>query len=395
MQEQLIGQIAQELGLKTAAVQTVIHLLESGNTIPFIARYRKEASGNMDEVQIKTIQERNDYLKELEERRQTILNSIESQGKLTEELREQILACAVKASLEDLYLPYKPKRRTRAMIAREKGLEPLADLILQQPLAQEPLSAALPYINAEKGVEDAQMALAGARDIVAEKVAENAHVRALVREAFAAEGIVISKVRAEKASEPTKFEQYYDFKESVKTIPSHRYLAIRRGEREEILDFSITVDPEPVVQQIQHFLCLNSSSPFSAQLKQAIEDAFHRLLCPSVETDLRLDLKLSSDQEAVSIFADNLRHLLLASPLGGRSVLGIDPGLRTGCKCAVVDATGKYLESVTIYLSQGEEAQRQAKQTLLRLIQVYHPYIIAVGNGTGGRENRNFCTSTY
>jgi uncharacterized protein len=385
-----IQSIATELNLLTSSVQGVIQLLEVGNTIPFIARYRKEATGNLDEVQIKNIQERYTYLQELEERRQTILSSIESQGKLTNELRAQILACQIKTALEDLYLPYKPKRRTRAMIAREKGLEPLADLIFQQPLTSKPELAAQAYINPEKGVEDVQAALSGARDIIAEKVAENATIRATVRNAFASDGIVVSKVRADKASEPTKFEQYYDFKESVRTIPSHRYLAIRRGEREEVLDFSIEIEAEPVLHQLEKILQLNPRSPFSENFKQAIIDGFHRLLCPSVETDVRLDLKWASDRSAVAVFADNLRHLLLASPLGGRPVLGVDPGIRTGCKCAIVDATGKYLESATIYLSQGEQAQKQAKDALKRLIETYQPFAVAIGNGTAGRETETF-----
>lgn len=382
-------QVSQELRISLASVQSVVQLLEGGNTIPFIARYRKEATGNLDEVQIKDIQERYTYLQELEERRQTILASIESQGKLTDELRAQISACTSKTTLEDLYLPYKPKRRTRAMIAREKGLEPLSHYILEQSL-EDPETVAQAYICPDKGVEDAQAALAGARDIVAEKVAEDVSIRALVREAFAAEGIVVSKVRSEKANEPTKFEQYYDFKEAVKTIPSHRYLAIRRGEKEEILDFSIEIEAEPVLHQIKNKLRMNPASPFSAHLQQAFEDAFRRLLCPSVETDVRLDLKLASDRAAVAIFAENLRHLLLSSPLGGRPVIGIDPGVRTGCKCAVVDATGKYLESITIYLSQGEQSQEQAKKILLHLVQKHHPYAIAVGNGTAGRETEAF-----
>ncbi len=381
-----IQAIAGELAVHPKSVEAVLQLLEEGNTIPFIARYRKEATGNLDELQIKNIQERHHYLKELEERKLAILSSIESQGKLTDALRNQIMACQIKTTLEDLYLPYKPKRRTRAMIAREKGLEPLAELILQQPLSDYPEKAAQAYVNAEKGVEDIAAALAGARDIVAEKVAENALIRAFVRETFASDGIVVSKVRAEKASQSTKFDQYYDFKEAVKTIPSHRYLAIRRGEREEILNFSIEIEAEDVLTHIAKMLKLNSQSPFGEQFRQAIEDAFHRLICPSVETDIRIDLKMTSDRAAVAIFADNLRHLLLASPMGGRSVLAIDPGLRTGCKCAVVDATGKYLDSVTIYLSQGEQALQQAKKELKRLIEHYQPYAIAIGNGTAGRE---------
>lgn len=385
-----IQSIAAELSINSNSVAAVIQLLKADNTIPFIARYRKEATGNLDELQIKNIQERFAYLQELEDRKQTILSSIESQGKLTDSLREQILACQVKTILEDLYLPYKPKRRTRAMIAREKGLESLADLILQQPLQGRPEEAAKAYVNTEKGVEDVEAALKGACDIVAEKIAENAEVRALVREVFWAEGLVVSKVRSEKSSQSTKFDQYYDFKEPVKTIPSHRYLAIRRGEREEILDFSIIIEADPVLANLEKLMKVNPSSPFCKLLKESIEDAFHRLICPSVETDIRLDLKMSSDKAAVAIFADNLRHLLLASPMGGHSVIGIDPGVRTGCKCAVVDSTGKYLESVTIFLSQGEQALQQAKKDLRKIIEKYHPHAIAIGNGTGGRETEVF-----
>lgn len=381
--------IAKELSIPVASVQAIVLLLQEGNTIPFIARYRKEASGNLDEVQIKNIQERYDYLVELEQRRQTILSSIESQGKLTDDLRKQILNCEAKNLLEDLYLPFKPKRRTRAMIAREKGLEPLALLILSQPLHVD-LQAVLQSYVILDGVGNEENALSGARDIIAEKVAETPSVRSLIRERYSGEGIVISKVRADKSSEKTKFEQYYDFKESVRTIPSHRYLAIRRGEREEILDLSIEIEQETLLPVIEKMMGVHASSPLKEPLKEAIEDAVHRLLCPSVETDIRLDLKYSSDRTAVQAFADNLRHLLMSSPLGERSVLGIDPGIRTGCKCAIVDSTGKYIDSVTIYLAQGEHAIQQSKTVLQKLLEKYKPYAIAIGNGTAGRETETF-----
>jgi len=382
--------IASELSINPQSVTSVIQLFQSGNTIPFIARYRKEATGNLDELQIKNILERYDYLVELGERKKVILSSIESQGKITEELRSQILDCQLKAALEDLYLPYKPKRRTRAMIAREKGLEPLARMIFEQPLQGKPLELAQTFIDPAKGVEDVEGALAGARDIAAEWISENAEVRALVREVFANDGIVVSKVRADKKDLSTKFDQYYDFKESVRTIPSHRYLAIRRGEKEEILDFSIQIESDVALAQVEKQVRLNPKSPFFTHLKEAIADAFHRLICPSVETDIRLELKMSSDRAAVAIFADNLRHLLLASPMGGRPVLGIDPGIRTGCKCAVVDETGKYHHSITIFIALGEQAQKQAKSDLKKLIELYHPFAIAIGNGTGGRETEAF-----
>lgn len=387
---QFIQQLTTELQLPSRSIESTIRLLEEGNTVPFIARYRKEATGNLNEVEIRAIQERLAYLKELEDRKQTILHSIESQGKLTDTLREAIATCTTKALLEDLYLPYKPKRRTRAAIAKEKGLEPLADLIMSQPLKGRPEESAMPYISAEKGVESIESALNGAQDIIAERIAEDAAIRSCVREAFTEDGVVVSKVIPEKATGPTKFEQYYDFREKVKTIPSHRYLAIRRGEREEILDFHIEIDSEPVLHRLRQLAGVREASPFKECLVIAIEDAYKRLIVPSVETDVRVDLKLSSDRAAVDVFADNLRHLLLAAPLGGYCVIGIDPGLRTGCKCAVVDATGKYLESVTIYLSQGSHALQEASQILLKLIQHYQPYAIGIGNGTAGRETEQF-----
>lgn len=383
-------QLVDELQLPKHSVLAVLKLLEEGNTIPFIARYRKEATGNLDEVQIRLIQERYAYLMELEERRQTILQSIESQGKLTDHLREQILNCQNKAGLEDLYLPYKPKRRTKGMIAREQGLEPLADSILAQSKTGNLQEEAESYVNAEKGVLDKEAALLGACYIVAEKVAENANVRGAVRDAFASHGIIVSKGIPDKIKEPTKFEQYYDFKEPARTIPSHRYLAIRRGEKEGILDFHIALEDESLMTQIQSMMQYQPTSPYAPYLKQSIEDAYKRLLLPSVETDLRVELKMVSDRAAIDIFADNLRHLLLASPMGAKSVIGIDPGLRTGCKCAALDTMGQFLETTTLYLTQGDQAYERGQKELLRLIRQYSPYAIAIGNGTAGRETEQF-----
>lgn len=382
--------LVQELSLPEKSIAAVVKLLDEGNTIPFIARYRKEATNNLDEMQIRTIQERLSYLKELEERRQTILVSIESQGKLTEPLRNQINACLTKSELEDLYLPYKQKRRTRAAIAREKGLEPLAMRILDQPLSGSPEAESAAFVDAAKGVNDSEEALNGARDIVAEILAENAQVRSIVREAFASEGMVVSKVIEGKNAAPTKFEQYYDYKETVSKIPSHRYLAMRRGEREEILDVRITIEPESIIRQIGITAKHNMKSPFAEQLEKAIQDSYKRLLLPSIETDVRVELKMRSDRSAVDVFADNLRNLLLASPLGCRGVIGIDPGLRTGCKCAAVDDTGKYLDTITIYLCQGDKALENARQQLLQFISKFKPFAIGIGNGTAGRETETF-----
>lgn len=390
LSSRLISQMAQELSISVTSINAVVELLDAGNTIPFIARYRKEATGNLDEVQIRNIQERHLYLKELEDRREAILKSIESQGKLTDELKNQIEQCTTKTTLEDLYLPYKPKRRTRAAIAREKGLEPLADLLISQPAKGDPWQEAKAYINSEKGVEDEEAALSGARDILAEKISENADVRAFVRNTFKTQGVVVSKVLADKAAGPTKFEQYYDFKERVSTIPSHRYLAIRRGEREGILDFSIEIEAEPVLDKISELIKINRASPFKEQMKLAMEDAYKRLILPSVETDMRVELKEISDRAAVDIFAENLRHLLLSAPLGAKRVIGIDPGIRTGCKCVVVDQTGKFLDTVTIYPFQGEKSTLESAKDLLHFVAKYNPYAIAIGNGTAGRETESF-----
>ncbi len=386
--------LSEELKIPPRQVLAVARLLMAGNTIPFIARYRKEVTGNLDEVQIGKIQERLEYHREMEERRDTILKSIEEQGKLTDDLRARIVACTTKTELEDLYLPYKPKRRTRAMIAREKGLEPLAQLILQQPADGSPETAAQPFVNDEKKVASADEALAGARDIVAEVVAETAEVRAAVRQAFATQGVVVSEAVEEKTKEPTKFEQYYDFKEKLADIPSHRYLAIRRGENEGVLRQRLEVEAGPLLQRVGEMMKVSDRSPFAPHLRAAIEDSYKRLIAPSVEVDVSVEAKMRADREAVEVFARNLRNLLLASPLGGRAVIGVDPGVRTGCKCAALDATGKFLANTTLYLNQGERALMEARIELAKLVAKHQPYAIAVGNGTAGRETEAFVRET-
>ncbi len=382
--------IALELGLPPRGVAAVVKLLEENATVPFIARYRKEATGGLDEVQIRDIQEKRAYVLELEERRASILEEIGKQGKLTDELRTKILACTTKAALEDLYLPYKPKRRTRATIAKERGLEPLALRILSQTADGDPRKEAEAFVSAEKEVATIDAALAGARDIVAEAVAEQAEVRAAVRESFQKDGLVVSEGVPDKIKEPTKFEQYYDHREAVATIPSHRFLAIRRGEREGVLRASIEIDGERVVPRLSGLARLDRSSPWCGELEAAIADAFKRLIAPSVENDVRVDLKLSSDRSAVDVFADNLRNLLLSAPLGGKRVIGIDPGIRTGCKIAVVDDTGKFLENHTVYLQQGAHKEVEAGRLLVHLVEKHEPFAVAVGNGTAGRETESF-----
>jgi uncharacterized protein len=381
------ARVAADLGLPAGGVAAVCALLEEGATVPFIARYRKEATGGLDEVQIRSVEERRGYLVELEERRAVVLASIAEQGKLTDELGARILAAGSKAELEDLYLPYKPKRRTRATIAREKGLGPLAERILAQPERGDARAEAAAFVDAGKGVADVDAALAGARDIAAEAVAENADVRAMARRLFAESGELVVQVAADKRGTPSKFEQYYDFRERVKSIPSHRFLAIRRGENEDFLRAHIEVDGEALAARIAGIMKLRARSPFAGELEAAIRDGAKRLLAPSVENDLRGELKLASDRAAVEVFAGNLRNLLLAAPLGQKAVIGVDPGLRTGCKCAAVSATGAFLGNTTIYPLM---ARDKAARELVDFVRRFPPGAIAVGNGTGGRETEAF-----
>ncbi len=368
----------------------VIQLLDEGATIPFIARYRKEATGNLDEVQIRAIGERRTYLADLEGRRETILSTIESQGKLTPELRTRIEKADTKAELEDLYLPYKPKRRTRAAIAREKGLEPLAERILSQARSGDPKKEAAAFVSAEKGVPDVDEALKGARDIVAEVIAENADIRSMLRRAFAEDGLFISSVVTAKKNERTKFEQYYDHRESIRQIPSHRFLAILRGEEEGVLKTKLQIDRAKYLPRIERSTRFDARSPFARELVLAIADSLDRLLEPSVSSDVIGEVKERSDVAAVEIFAANLRNLLLAAPLGEKRVIGVDPGVRTGCKLAATDDTGKFLENTTIYLHQEENA----KTALLAFVKKHKPSAIGVGNGTGGREAESFVRKT-
>ncbi|MDF2550559.1 MAG: transcription accessory protein, partial [Chlamydiales bacterium] len=349
------------------------------------------ATGNLDEVAIRDIQERFGYLLEMSDRRRQIVASIEQQGKMTGDLLRQIEQAETKSALEDLYLPYKPKRRTRAMIAREKGLEPLATLILAQKSDADPEGEAAQFLS--ESVPDVAAALKGALDIIAEVVAENAAVRSLVREAFFKEGVIHSLKSAE-APLVSKFEQYYDFQQKVSVIPSHRYLAIRRGEKEGALDVKFELEREPILGAIQSMYQINLKSKSAFHLQAAIEDSYKRLLFPSVETDVRIELKMNSDKAAVDVFADNLRHLLLAAPYGAKRVIGIDPGLRTGCKMVALDDTGHFLDSVTIYPSQGDAATEKAKKVLLAFVKSYQPQAIAVGNGTAGRETEKFVRDT-
>lgn len=382
--------IAAELNLPGAGVSAVVKLLAEGSTVPFIARYRKEATGGLDEVAIRSIEEKRSYLLELEERRGTVIGEIQKQGKLSDSLLARILNCKTKAELEDLYLPFKPKRRTRAIIAKERGLEPLADLMWAQALDAKPNDEALRFVDAAKEVPDAAAALSGARDICAERIAEQADVRKLTREAYAKEGVVKVTKNEEFADKPTKFDMYASFEEPAANMPSHRYLAIRRGEVEGVLRASIDLSSEGLLPDVLRLIHYKEKSPWASELIKSAQDAMKRLLLPTVQSDVRVDMKMAADKAAVDIFAQNLRELLLAAPFGTKTVLGIDPGQRTGCKCAVVDATGKLLEHTTIYLVQGDSALSKAKQVIRDLCKKHRVVAIAVGNGTHGRETESF-----
>jgi uncharacterized protein len=382
--------LAEELSLPRSGVGAVVKLLAEGATVPFIARYRKEATGGLDEVQIRAIEERRTYLIELEERRRAVLDEIGKQGKLTDELKKKLLACTTKAELEDLYLPFKPKRRTRAIIAKERGLEPLADRMWSQPKDGSPEAEAQGFVSAAKEVPDVAAALAGARDICAERIAENADVRKLVRDATMKDGAIKVKKNEEHEGKATKFDMYATFEESLATIPSHRYLAIRRGEAEGVLRAAVEMDGERLLAPVGKMSGLDSASPWAGELGKAVADAYKRLIAPSVQIDVRVELKQQSDRAAVEVFAQNLRELLLAAPYGTQTVLGIDPGQRTGCKCAVVDETGKLLENQTIYLVQGNDAIERGKKTIRDLCRKYGVRAVAVGNGTHGRETEQF-----
>ncbi|MFL5385657.1 MAG: Tex family protein [Longimicrobiaceae bacterium] len=373
--------IAAELGLRAAQVRAAIELLGEGNTIPFVARYRKEATGELDEVQLRDVRDRHEYLAELDERRAAILRSIDEQGKLTPELKASIERAETKQALEDLYLPYKPKRRTRATIAAEKGLLPLAGLLQEGRTSDAELrEAAAGFVDAEKGVASADEALAGARDIVAERVADDAQTRAYVREQLWAKGVMESRAARGKEKEVSKFQDYYDFSGPVKSLPGHRVLAIRRGEAEEFLTARIIAPDDEIVAALRRKHTAGHRAP--DQMGAAVEDAYRRLVSPSVEVEVRMELKTKADEEAISIFGRNLEALLLAPPAGGRSVLGVDPGYRTGCKLAVVSGTGALVGTGVVYLHQEDRAKRD----LARLLEQHPVELVAIGNGTASRE---------
>jgi len=376
--------IAAGLNVHPEQVARAIELFDADNTVPFVARYRKEVTGGLDEVQLRDILERLTYLRNLDARKETVLNSITEQGKLTDDLRGRIGAAATLQEVEDLYLPFKPKRRTRATIARERGLEPLADQMMAQNLAKGDADAlAAVFLNAD--VPTAADALAGARDIIAERVAEDATVRASVRDRTRREAVLVTAV-ADQAKDPRGvFADYYDYREKLTKLPPHRLLAINRGEREGVLKVKLDSPDDELIARIQNMVIKNPRSVFTSHLREAIADGYKRLLAPSIETGLRGEFTDTSDNHAIDTFAANLRQLLLQPPIKGKTVVGIDPGFRTGCKIALVDATGKFLGGVTIYPHEPQKRWAEAKTVLLKLIG-QGADILAIGNGTASRE---------
>ncbi len=387
---EILLHIATSLNVPMRGLVAVIELLNEGGTVPFIARYRKEATGNLDEVQIRDIEEKLAYYRDLVSRRDTILASILEQGKLTDKLKGRIEATLDKSELEDLYLPYKPKRRTKATIAREKGLEPLALYLMAQVAGpQSLLELAAGFVDAAKEVNSVEEALEGARHIVAEMLSEDADLRKALRQLMFDEGIIVSRKAMDAVDEQEKFKMYYEYREPVKTIPSHRMLAVRRGESESVLYFLIEMKPLRALGVMRPRV-LRRDGDWTAQLALAMEDAWKRLLNPSIQGELRLELKKRSDTDAIQVFRENLHHLLLAPPAGPISILGIDPGLRTGCKVAVVDQTGKFLANDVLYLHTSKGAADGAGKVLEKLLVEHNVRAIAIGNGTASRETDAF-----
>ena len=390
MNEAHIQKIAGELKVQPRQVLATARLFAEGATVPFIARYRKEATGSLDEVAVTSIRERLLALADLDQRRETILKSLAERNLLSDELKTAVNKADSVTQLEDIYLPYRPKRRTRATIAKEQGLEPLADLLFAQHAVTDPQAEAAKFVSIEKGVADANAALAGARDIIAERVSDDATARAKLRALYWSEGVVKSKVLSDKQEAAAKFKDYFDWSEPVAKIPSHRLLAIRRGETEGFLMMRIAVEENSALAILEP-LFVTARNAAADQVRLAVQDSYKRLLGSAIEVELRMESKKRADTEAIRVFAENLRELLLASPLGNKNVLAIDPGFRTGCKIVCLDRQGKLLHNDVIYPTASSAGEiREAASALLSMIKKYQIEAIAVGNGTASRETETF-----
>ena len=394
--------ITQELGLKVHQVATTAQLLKEGATVPFIARYRKEATGELDEVAITSIRDRLEALAALDERRGAITASLKERNLLTDELAKKIAGADTLTALEDIYLPFRPKKRTRATIAKEKGLEPLAEIVWAQDPATDLAAAVQPYVGREYTADDgknvkstiasADEALAGARDILAERISDDAAARAKLRALYQKDAVVSSKVIAGKETEGAKFKDYFDWSESLAKAPSHRVLAMRRGEKELFLMMRVTVNETAALAELEPMF-VKGKSAAADQVRLAAQDSYKRLLAPAMETEMRLETKKRADETAIKVFAENLRELLLASPLGQKNVLAIDPGFRTGCKCVILDRQGKLLHNDVVYPEQGSHKSEEAKEKLSGFVKFFQIEAIAIGNGTAGRETESFVRS--
>ncbi|HOM51131.1 MAG TPA: Tex family protein [Phycisphaerae bacterium] len=389
MEERHLRKIAGELNLNVQNVRTTAELLAGGATVPFIARYRKEATGSLDEVAIAAIRDRLEQLAELDKRREAIISSLAERNLLTDELKEKLDAAETLAVLEDIYLPFRPKRRTRATIAKEKGLEPLADILFAQDAQTQPEAEAAKFINEEKGVTSVEEALAGARDIIAERVSEDQQAREAMRKLFFEKGTIRSRVVKGKETEGAKFKDYFEWSESVANAPSHRVLAMRRGETEGFLILEVGPD-EAAALNILDGMFVRGRGLAADQVKLAVHDGYKRLLAPSMETEVRMEMKKRADEAAIAVFAQNLRELLLAPPLGRKNVLALDPGYRTGCKLVVLDRQGKLLHHDVIYITHSQRETAQAGLLVKALCDKYEIEAIAIGNGTASRETEAF-----
>ena len=377
--------IADELSIKLSQVDAAVKLIDEGNTIPFISRYRKEATGALNDEQLRNLYDRLTYLRNLDEKKATILSSIEEQGLLTDELKAQINDAMTMVVLEDLYRPYRPKRRTKASIAKEKGLEGLANIILLQ-MTKKPLNEeAKAYLNPEKEVNTIEDAINGAKDIIAENISDDADYRMWIRKYTFNNGSIVSKAKDEKAE--SVYEMYYDYSEAVKKVPGHRVLAMNRGEAEKVLTVKISVDEEQIIKYLESKVIVNNNENTTPSLKEAVADAFSRLIFPSIEREIRNELTEKAEDSAINVFGKNLEQLLLQPPVSGHVVLGWDPAFRTGCKLAVVDATGKVLDTTVIYPTAPQNKVEESKKTVKALINKYGISLISLGNGTASRES--------
>ncbi|MDD4166458.1 MAG: Tex-like N-terminal domain-containing protein, partial [Endomicrobiaceae bacterium] len=391
--QSIINWISNDLTINSAQVSATAAMLGDGDTVPFISRYRKERTGNLTETEVRNIADKLQYYIELETRKETILKSIEDQKKLTPELKVQIEECKEKQKLEDIYLPYKPKKTTKATIAKEKGLEPLANEILAQNILvgkgnrDEIISK---YLNKEKGIETAKQALDGAIDIIAEQISDTALIRGLIRNLILNTGVIKSKVKKGLEDQKTKFEMYYNYSEPVKSIVSHRILAIRRGAKEEILSWKIEIDNEDAINIISSKIVKTNMALFYPEIFTAMKTAFEKYLYPSLQVEVFLTKMEEADKEAINVFATNAKNLLLASPAGHKTIMGVDPGFRTGCKVVVIDRIGTFREYKAIFPHEPMCRFQESQDTIVAMIKKYGVELIAIGNGTASKETNQF-----